>query len=75
MKASSRKNRLIAWLFSPFTYVAGFWSLLFGLAAILVADFVGSLRNSHFDRVLSLHTGRPAPLWVFLSEGLIDWFS
>jgi hypothetical protein len=75
MKASSKNTELIPWLLSPFTYVAGWRSVQLGLAAILIAGLVGSFSQSHFDGVLDIHTGRPAPLWVFLSEGLIDWIS
>ena len=34
---------------------------------------MGSLSESHFDGVLDFHTGFAAPLWLHLSEGLIDW--
>jgi len=60
------------WLFNPFHYVAGWTALLVGLALVLAASFIGSLSNSHFDGVLDFHTGMPAPLWVFMCEGLID---
>ena len=69
------KNRLRQWLFNPFKFVAGFKALLIGLAIIVVAAFVGSLSNTHFDGVLDVHTGQQAPLWFFLAEGFIDWIS
>lgn len=75
MEAASRKTGLIPWLFHPFIFVAGWRSLLLGLAAILVAGFIGSLSRSHFDGILDVHSGRPAPLWIFLSEGFIDWLA
>lgn len=75
MNAPSEKTGLTQWLFSPFTYIAGWRSLMLGLAAILVAGFIGSFSQSHFDGVLDMHGGRPAPLWFFFSEGLIDWLS
>jgi len=73
--APSRKPGLRKWLFDPFPYIAGGGSLALGLAAILLAGFVGSLANTHFDGVLDIHTGRAAPLGTFLAEGLIDWLS
>ena len=63
--ASSPKSGLRQWLFDPFTYIAGGSALALGLAAILLASFVGSLTNTHFD----------APLGTFLAEGLVDWLS
>lgn len=73
--ASSPKSGLRQWLFDPFTYIAGGSALALGLAAILLASFVGSLTNTHFDGVLDIHTGRAAPLGTFLAEGLVDWLS
>jgi hypothetical protein len=62
-------------LFNPFVYIAGAKALLLGLAAMLLAGLIGSLSNTHFDGVLDTHTGAHAPLWFFLSEGIIDWLS
>ena len=61
------------WLFNPFVYIAGGRSLLLGIVAILAAGLIGSISNTHFDGVLDMHSGKAAPLWLFLSEGLIAW--
>ena len=61
------------WLFNPFTYVAGWNALLIGLVVILAAGYLGSLSNTHFDGVLDAHTGRSAPLWFFLTTGILNW--
>lgn len=61
------------WLFNPFAYVAGWQALLIGLITILIAGYVGSLSNTHFDGVLDTHSGRAAPLWFFLTTGIINW--
>jgi len=63
----------ITLLFNPFVYIAGGKALALGLLAILVAGLLGSLSTTHFDGVLDTHTGRPAPLWLFLVEGIIAW--
>jgi len=60
-------------LFNPFVYVAGAQALGLGLAAMLLAGLVGSVSHTHFDGVLDTHTGMSAPLWFFLTEGLVDW--
>jgi hypothetical protein len=66
-------NKPITLLFNPFVYIAGAKALGFGLAAILLAGLIGSASNTHFDGVLDTHTGAHAPLWFFLTEGIIDW--
>jgi hypothetical protein len=63
-------------LFQPFVRIAGVESLLLGLAAVLLAGWVGSWSGLHFDGVLDVHVGTKAPpLWLFLAEGIIDWLS
>ena len=60
-------------LFNPFVHVAGGKALVLGLAAILAAGLIGAVSNTHFDGVLDTHTGAAAPLWFFLSQGIVDW--
>jgi hypothetical protein len=72
---SNGKPRLSEWLFNPFKYVAGMQALVMGLVAILLAGFLGSLSNSHFDGTLDFHNGAAFPLRVFLLEGLVDWLA
>ncbi len=66
---------LTQWLFNPFRFIAGFRALLLGLIIIALTSLLGSLTNTHFDGTLDVHTGAPAPLWLFLTEGLINWLS
>jgi hypothetical protein len=66
-------SNLGLWLFNPFRFIAGFKALLLGLAIILISGLIGSFSNTHFDGVLDFHIGLKAPLWFFLTEGLIDW--
>ena len=68
-------RKIITLLFNPFVYIAGAKALWLGLAGILIAGLVGSLGHTHYDGVLDTHTGRAAPLWFFLSEGIVDWLS
>lgn len=72
---ANEKRTFAQWLFNPFKFIAGYQALLIGLAAILLTSLLGSLSNTHFDGVLDVHTGLQAPLWFFLSEGLINWIS
>jgi len=62
-------------LLNPSWYVAGGPALGLGLALILLGGLIGSFGSTHFDGVLDYHTGRPAPLWLFLAEGVIDWLA
>jgi hypothetical protein len=69
--ASPRSIR--SWLSNPFQYLAGAGALAAGIVLMVGAGLLGSLSNSHFDGVLDFHTGAPAPRWLFLAEGLVDW--
>ncbi len=69
------ERKLTTWLFNPFVYVAGWEAMVNGVMVILITGSVGSLSNTHFDGVMDTHTGMPAPLWCFLSEGIISWLS
>jgi hypothetical protein len=60
-------------LFNPFYYLAGGPALGVGLALIVLTGVIGFFANTHVDGVLDMHTGREAALWVFLSEGLVNW--
>ncbi len=73
MASNNNKSTIKIWLFNPFTYCAGGTALAVGLAATLAACAIGSLSNTHFDGVIDVHPGKTAPLWVFLTEGLINW--
>jgi hypothetical protein len=72
---ANEKRTYRQWLFNPFKFIAGYQALLIGLAAILLTSLLGSLSNTHFDGTLDVHTGLEAPLWFFLTEGLINWIS
>jgi len=68
-----KKRALRTWFFNPFVYVAGWEALFTGLIVIVAAGHLGSFSNTHFDGVLDTHSGASAPLWFFLSAGLVDW--
>jgi len=60
-------------LYKPFIYLAGSKALALGLGAILLASSIGAASNAHFDGVLDMHVGADLPVWVFLSEGIMNW--
>ena len=70
---SGNASKAATLLFNPFIRLTGLQSLLIGLTVILVTGLIGSLSHTHFDGVLDAHAGIRAPLWVFLSEGFVDW--
>lgn len=74
LKTNNLQNRTLKqWLFNPFQFIAGGIALLSGLAIMLIAAYLGSLGNAHFDGVMDLHIGKAAPLWFFFAEVAIDW--
>jgi hypothetical protein len=73
MNPDEQSRELKHWLLNPFIYVAGEKALGIGVAAVLTAGLIGYFSRTHFDGVLDVHTGSPAPLWLFLSEGVVDW--
>jgi hypothetical protein len=70
-----RENQIRTWLFNPFIYIAGFKSLLIGIALMAISAWVGFLNNSHFDGVLDMHRAMAAQFHIFLLEVVIDWVS
>lgn len=70
-----RENQIRTWLFNPFIYIAGFKSLLIGIAMMAISAWVGFLNNSHFDGVLDMHRAMAAQFHIFLLEVVIDWVS
>ena len=70
---SAPSSDVKTWFFNPFHYIAGGRALGIGLVVMLVASLVGAATNFHFDGVIDLHSGPPAPAWVFVSENLINW--
>ncbi|MCK5823540.1 MAG: hypothetical protein KAG95_06025 [Bacteroidales bacterium] len=62
-------------IFNPFTYIAGYKSLVIGLLIILLSSWLCYLTNTHFDGVINVHYGRASAYYVFLLEALIDLLS
>lgn len=67
------KTPIRQYLFNPFKTAAGIEALSIGLIILLIAAFIGSLSNTHFDGVLDMHSGLSVPTWMFLAESAIDW--
>jgi hypothetical protein len=42
---------------------------------MLISALFGFLGSTHFDGILDVHKGLEAPLWFFLTEGIIDWIA
>ena len=43
------------WLFNPFTYVAGWKSLIIGFIFFIITSVVGYFTQIHIDGPISLH--------------------
>ncbi len=63
----------ISWLYNPFIQIAGTGSLWWGLLLMLVTAFLGGLNNVHYDGVIDIHAGMPAPLTFFILESIVSW--
>lgn len=71
---STRPPRSLAtWLWNPFQLVAGGPALFSGIGVLLFTGLLAAPTHTHFDGVLDTHVGFPAPLFVFLTEGIINW--
>ena len=60
------------YLLNPFEKVAGWTSLLVGLAAILVAGMVGSFSNTQFDGILNVHSAMDSVWYKFVSQPVLS---
>ena len=72
---AKRRLSISTALFNPSYYLAGGSALGVGIAILLVTGLIGFFAHTHVDGVLDLHSGRPAPLWVHLGEGVVDWIA
>jgi len=70
---AEEEAKVLTWLFNPFHYIAGVWALIIGIGLILIAGFIGSFGNWHFDGILDTHRYPPAPFWSFFISGLMNW--
>lgn len=69
----SEPASLATWLWNPFRKIAGGPALAAGVVLMLLTGLLAAPTRTHFDGVLDTHVGFPAPLWVFLSESIVNW--
>ncbi len=60
-------------LLNPFIKIAGLKSLLYGLGAMILASIIGYFSHTHFDGVLSVHSGWSTSWYAQLAEPLLNW--
>jgi len=60
-------------LLNPFNRIAGAQSLIWGIIVIFAGSLIGYTSKTHFDGVLNVHSGNPAPLWIHIVEPIINW--
>ncbi|MDF1862931.1 MAG: hypothetical protein P1U87_22125 [Verrucomicrobiales bacterium] len=68
-----KKKSIGTWLWNPFTLLAGAPALTAGVIILLITGALAAPTRTHLDGVLDTHIGFDAPIWVFLSEGIINW--
>lgn len=60
-------------LFNPFEFISDYKALLIGVTAILLTGVAGYFNSVHLDGPIDLHIGSPAPMYIFIMEGIADW--
>lgn len=69
-------NKNYQLVYNPFTKIAGIWSLLLGLAIMLVTSVVAFYSHTRFDGVVDSHGGGDyAPYYLYIVDALIAWLS
>jgi hypothetical protein len=63
------------WLFNPFEMVAGWTSVIIGLAIIIITSLVAYFTRVHLDGVIDLHAGTETTITFSFIEGFVDWLS
>jgi hypothetical protein len=67
---------MTTWLLNPFTYIAGFKSLVIGWIIILITAFIAYYSHTHFDGAIDAHVGyKIYPAWHYVAEPFIAWSS
>jgi hypothetical protein len=72
---TSVSSTFFKFAFNPFYYIAGMKACVIGLLIIIAASAIGWVSGSHFDGVLDFHTGKAAPIWMMIGEGIVDWLA
>jgi hypothetical protein len=63
-------------LYNPFTRIAGYKSLLLGLATMLITSIIAFYSHTRFDGALDSHGGGDyAPYYLYLIDALNAWLS
>ncbi len=65
-------SKFRSYLFQPFKSISHKHLLFFGFISIVLASAINYFSSTHFDGILDVHTGRSAPIIVFLLEGLLN---
>jgi hypothetical protein len=69
-------NKNYQLLYNPFTRIAGFKSLLLGLAVMLITSIIAFYSHTRFDGVVDSHGGGDyAPYYLHLIDALNAWLS
>ena len=69
---TENRKKIFNLIFDPSSILSLKQSLTYGIAIIFISGMINSISNTHFDGILDSHTGKPAPLLVFILEGFIN---
>lgn len=62
------------YFYNPFTQIAGFKSLIIGIAGLLITTYLAFNTGTHFSGLLNIDFAKDSDLWVYLMENLSNWF-
>ena len=63
----------IQWLYNPFLKIAGGKSLFWGVIILFGTSLLGFINNVHYDGIIDVHSGMPAPFYIFIGETALSW--
>lgn len=61
------------YLFTPFRYIAGWKALVIGWLIMFLTAGIAYTGRTHFDGIIDVHAGMPAPFWSFVLDAFIAW--
>lgn len=71
-----KNNKIIAWLFTPFRFIAGRSALICGIFIIALLSVLGYLSNTYFDGIIDIHIGCPDMTYPYIVHAffqLLTW--
>ena len=62
-------------LYNPFTYLAGFKSLIIGLIILIIISLLAYTTGTHYIGYININFAKDSPFWIYLVENAIHGIS